>query len=417
MRMLTLVGALVLWLSGCGKGSSTQVPPQASRTSPALNSDTPTQAPPIFLTRATISRNELRQQLGNAFGDQARLFRQALSNLSAGLENSCSTLQIYDQRQTQESWAEAMLIWQRLEVMQVGPLAEQRGSLRQQIYNWPKKVDTCAVDAQIVDLARRPRSFSLPASPERKGLKALEHLLFAESFKPTCSFQGARPQNWERLSERERRGALCTYEKALVKALIRDADKILERWGPSDAHPFMGDTRDEAEANAQIQGLFNNLFTLDKKVRPLKIEAPAGLSKEFCSRSPDACPELEEFPRSQLSAAAIRANVDGMRSLMLGPLVGRRYAGGFTALLRAEGGGAAADKLEDQIMALSNLAESSDKTLRELIADHYGEACELHNYDSWICRMDKSIRELNEGLRTEMAPVLSLKVPKLGQSQ
>lgn len=402
---------ILLWLQvSCGRDrdrKNDDLPLREGAPEEATPSESAPKVPPL-LTRSTISRDEMLQQLGNAFGDEVRLLRQALYNLSGALANACSTGEIYDQRVAQQQWAAAMLVWQRLELLKVGPLVDKKGMLRREFYNWPEPVATCAIDQHVVDIAQYPRRFALPRNKERRGLGSLEYLLFEEKLQPSCRLPPARAQIWRRLSESQKKGARCAYAQALVSDLIQKTESLLGVWGPSDRHAFMA----SPEANAErLQTLFENIFLLDQPIRSLKLQAPAGLNQQRCRLAPEPCPDQEEFVRSQLSADAIKANVYGFRTLMLGPLVGRRYAGGFTALLRAAGGGEAADKLEDRVIALTQLAEGTDKTLRELIADHYAEPCEVRNYDSWICKMDRDIGEMTQIVAEEMAPLLGLRVP------
>ena len=66
------------------------------------------------------------------------------NHLAAGVELAAA----------QDAWQAAMGVWQRLEVMQIGPAAPASsaiagGNMRDEIYSWPT-VDTCSVDRRLV---------------------------------------------------------------------------------------------------------------------------------------------------------------------------------------------------------------------------------------------------------------------------
>lgn len=410
---MLLAFILLPWMQSCSRGSggksSSPVVPEEG---PGAVGTPASPKAPLLLTRSTISRHELLLQLGNAFGAELQQLRQALYDLSASLAASCQSLDLYEQRAVQERWAKVMLIWERMEFLQFGPLAENRGRLRQEFYNWPEPLQSCAIDRQLLTMAQRLGTFYLPRRADRKGLQALEYLLYDEKLELSCSLPRWQKQIWERLSDTRKRGLRCAYAKAVVSELIQQTERIQLTWGPSDRHAFVAADLDPEAEERQLQQVFKRLFFLEEEARRLKLAAPAGFDPKRCRRAPEPCPEQEEFQRSQLSAEALRANIDGFQTLMLGPLVGRRFAGGFTALLRAEGGGEVADQLEDKVLKLTQLAHGTDKSLRELIADHYGEPCELREYDSWVCRMDRDMQDIVRLIASDMAPVFDWEVPR-----
>jgi predicted lipoprotein len=75
-------------------------------------------------------------------------------------------------QEAQTQWRAAMSIWQQLEVMQFGTIAQQRNDF----YSWPLN-DECKVDVDVVLAQNSDYDISTRTAP-RRGLDALEYLLF-----------------------------------------------------------------------------------------------------------------------------------------------------------------------------------------------------------------------------------------------
>ncbi|MEI8640767.1 imelysin family protein [Pseudoalteromonas sp. Hal099] len=51
--------------------------------------------------------------------------------------------------QAQQAWLDTMAGWQQAEMMQMGPLLDNAGQLRNQIYSWPT-FSRCGIDQDVV---------------------------------------------------------------------------------------------------------------------------------------------------------------------------------------------------------------------------------------------------------------------------
>src|SRR5690606_28612400 len=110
-----------------------------------------------------------------------------------------TTLEAHDKELTSESllaaqaaWKELISLWQRAELMQVGPTAplqyypESGEDLRDEIYSWPFG-NPCRVDQQLVEAGYADLSLLREAGPNSYGLDALEYLLFHVEDSNSCS--------------------------------------------------------------------------------------------------------------------------------------------------------------------------------------------------------------------------------------
>ena len=104
----------------------------------------------------------------------------------------------------QDAWRAAMLEWQAAELMLLGPAAMDDRALRDVIYSWPV-TSTCAVDREVMERHLDPKAYDMSSRlSNRRGLPALEHVLFSTSLEHTCP-AASPPEGWDALAEAERR--------------------------------------------------------------------------------------------------------------------------------------------------------------------------------------------------------------------
>lgn len=129
---------------------------------------------------------------------------------------------------------EAMDVWQRAEVLQVGPagvMGTVAGGedLRDQIYSWPLS-NACRVDQELVRLGYES-DFASQAVNVR-GLDALEYLLFAEGTSNACPINSMinTDGQWAALGEEEIRERRRAYAKAATDLVVTSAEDLSARW-------------------------------------------------------------------------------------------------------------------------------------------------------------------------------------------
>ena len=111
------------------------------------------------------------------------------------------------------AWRNTMNVWQQAELMKVGPLADNDGLLRNKIYSWPV-VSSCSVDFEVVNFRAgevngQPYNIA-NRTPSRRGLAALEYLLFNEQLNHSCT-TSTQPDNWDNQTDEYRKVARCEF--------------------------------------------------------------------------------------------------------------------------------------------------------------------------------------------------------------
>ena len=106
--------------------------------------------------RAEVLGSVARRAVGPSFGEFAAVAAQLRDATAAHASAAASGAADVDatREAAQQAWREAMVAWQVVEVMQLGPAGSSFAAvggedLRDEIYSWPT-VNTCRIDQELV---------------------------------------------------------------------------------------------------------------------------------------------------------------------------------------------------------------------------------------------------------------------------
>lgn len=302
------------------------------------------------------------------------------------------------------AYADAMLAWQRLEVMQLGPAAGSEGVggafLRDEVYSWPS-VNPCRIDQALVAESYAAGDFFEAQLVNAYGFDALEYLLFHEGTDNACAPQIDINANgsWAALDEaalRARRGA---YAAVVAAGIAAHARTLAEAWAPGGtwnaalSEPSGGPYGDVQTA---VDEVLRAMFYVDKVLKDAKLARPAGIRD--CSA--EVCLDAVELPRAALSTAAVVANLEGFRLLYHGGADPQTHAG-FDDMLREAGEDALADEISADVEAAIVAVQALPPTFTEaLTAD-----------PSALDAAHAAVVELTDDLKGDFPTVLRLNVP------
>ncbi len=229
--------------------------------------------------------------------------------------------------QAQQAWRDSMTSWQKLEVMQVGPLASNDNFLRNQIYSWPV-ASQCAVDQDVGHYEKGDISGTqydiTKRTSTRKGLDALEYLLFAPSLDHSCASDNFAPANWNQRADIERKIARCEFAVAVADDIKNSAQSLEDQWlidakftteSGSYVNILKSLTADNGNGefeniDSAINHITDALFYIDKITKDAKIGAPVGLQTNSCGTA--TCVKDAESTLSNHSLQNLKANLEGM---------------------------------------------------------------------------------------------------------
>lgn len=241
----------------------------------------------------------------------------------------------------QQAWREAMTGWQRAEVMQFGPTADQNKpggrDLRHHIYSWPA-VSSCRIDQVLVGARWEEPGFFDGQLVNVYGLDALEYLLFHRAAGNTCSSSTDINSSgaWAALGEAEIARRRASYARAVAERLVADAQRLVAAWSP-EGENFVGQlTGGEGSvyrtSREALDAVFGALFYLDITVKDSKLALPTGLGAGCGS---NVCPDDAESRWSRHAKENLAANLRAGQALFFGNEPGEEPRPGFDDLLNA----------------------------------------------------------------------------------
>ncbi len=297
---------------------------------------------------------------------------------------------------TRDNWKRAMKAWQRVELMQFGPTGSSTTpggmDLRDQVYSWPL-ISRCSIEDVLVSKRYETGVGSLLVN--RRGLGALEYLLFHEGDDVICSTAG-----WVALTPTERTAQKQAYGAAVSADLKVHADALVTAWEGG----FVETLRTAGPGNttymstgAAMNQVSNGLFYIERVVKDAKLAPPIGLRD--CAVPP--CLDLLESQYASHNIENLRANLAGLRQLLEGCEPG--YTGiGFDDLLLGARASSLVDRLHERVLAAeAALGAIEEPDLKEALMTD--PASVRAYYDA--------LKGITDLLKSEFVTVLDIDLP------
>jgi predicted lipoprotein len=292
----------------------------------------------------------------------------------------------------QEAWRGALSAWQRVEVLQLGPLGSSLTAvggqdLRDQVYAWPT-VSPCAVDQETVAADWRDADFFETNLVTVTGYAALETLLFAESGVNACPSQVNinADGSWDELGVEGVQQQRADYALVLVGGVRDTLGRARVAWEGGFADAFAAGDEPYSSVEEALNASFDALFYLETSSKDAKLGEPLGLRD--CGA--DTCPV--ESPAARASHLWLAENLVGGRRLFVGG-----EGQGFDDLLVT----LEQQALADDILAAFDAADAAALALTAPVDEDREAALALH----------AALDALADLLREDLATVLVLQVP------
>lgn len=248
--------------------------------------------------------------------------------LEAAVAAYALSLDVMDRDAARLAYRDAMNVWQRAEVMQVGPALPVGNAggegYRDEIYSWDL-TSYCRIDQETVSGDYADVDVFAMEVVNARGLDALEYLLFNESDVSLCgpAIDIISSGAWDMLVmsgtvEQSR----ADYSHTLATLVRREAEALRDAWEPSGGDygaefstAGMGGVVYRTSVDA-LNAVSDAFFYVDTRTKDEKVATPAGIQ---CDLEPCVVdPGLVEMPYSNHSLAAVRANLEGFQELFLG---------------------------------------------------------------------------------------------------
>lgn len=312
-----------------------------------------------------------------------------------------------------DQWRTAMAALQQVEVMQVGPMAANDGARRDNLYSWPV-TNSCGVDQDVIfaEDGQLPdgSDYDITArTPDRRGMDALEYILFTDTLDHTCSSAVTVTQDWNSRPDDERIAARANYIAIAADDIASQAGELVALWNGSSGDflaeltdPGSGDSRFDDPQDA-VNAVSDALFYVEKQTKDVKLAQPLGLMENSCSGDP--CPQDVESPYSRNSRQNIQNNLLAFQRLFLGGGTGPNEGGlGFDDYLEAVGeenvASVMATDVADAIESVSDNRFSSN-SLHDALDNDLSSVEGAHD----------ATKKVTDRLKNEFISVLGLSIP------
>lgn len=221
--------------------------------------------------------------------------------------------------QAQQDWRAMMTTWQMAELMQIGPLTENSAELRNRIYSWPN-VSACSVDQEVIRSREADYNIALRTN-SRRGLDALEYLLFNDDLNHQCAIAGTEPEGWVTLSDDDKRLYRCEFAEQVASDIAASSELLISRWEGDDGYgerlKNAGMPGSEyANTYEAVNEVTDALFYITEYTKDAKIATPLGLFANDCGAEP--CAQNVESKYADHSAENIEANLTGLLYVLQG---------------------------------------------------------------------------------------------------
>lgn len=266
--------------------------------------------------------------------------------LTAVLDTYCAAPDTNSRADVENQFHRLMDAWQRIQIIQFGPVHEDKGTARFQF--WPDKRGTGQRQLRNV-LNNQDQSVLEPDALAQKSvalgdLQALEYVLFSapETLSTPNSF-------------------VCRYAQAIARHQTTQATQLVRLWTDNGGYRTQvvnaANGTDAFFDEAEAAGRFlNNLAATIDVVRLQKLDRPMGLTLA------DARPKRTENWRSRRSLRNIQLNMESIRLFLTAD-------DGFGDLLRSIGKETTALQTEATVNEILSDIASFDQPLSDLVED------------------------------------------------
>ena len=381
-------------LPGCFE-SEDNAPPLAAAT-PTENTTTQTETPVELPATEEGGEEELtvedvKLSLLSSFSSRVVAatyaeFVTAVDELASATNQWSTSMSEEDRTAAQLAWTNAIAVWQRAEVFQVGPAAASGESndsgqdLRDLIYSWPL-VNGCRIDQETLEGAYADQAAFKDENVNVQGLDTLERLLFNTSPDNDCSVKSSINKNgdWDALTADEVNQKRAEYAAALSEILQDRATELETAWDTFSAHLVApgGENPHFPTTQDALNAVSDSLFYFDKITKDAKLGIPLGLSN--CEE--ELCPNAVESQYAAASTLHLRENLVGMKMVLFGgseAVEAGQY--GWVDLLASLGGSDLANDMLDGLdAALLALDALEGTTLKDGLSTHFEEVSTVYN--------------------------------------
>lgn len=338
----------------------------------------------------------LRSVVDNAVKPAVNNLQGLVQTLNTTTQAYCSDMSGVNKTAAQDAWKAAMSEWQKLEVMQFGPVGEQRFNF----YTWNRN-DSCKVDEEVVNSTANGYQLTNNVEPVRFSLDALDYLLFTGSSNISCPEvnKTAALRTWDAQGEATRLAERCDYTQLVTAHMVANVAALKTAVDNYDIG---------ASANLQTaaDSISDALFYIDKQTKDAKLTEvfPASSAGSYTLSA------LEFDARNPYGKEAIQANLEGALAVM---------DNGMDDYLVAAGQSALATGMKQKLQTAIDATAAINGDIRSILTGADAATCINAASDASelekVCSLDNKIKDFTDDLKGQFVMTLGFSVPNNAQ--
>jgi predicted lipoprotein len=401
--LLSIAVGTAILVSACGESTSSKNGPNFGETSTStLNPDNNFNQQALLENIIDNIMTPVFEQFSTVTATQIPAIAEYCQmEKDAALGNATSEQVTVARDNAKQAWRNAINVWQQAEVMKVGPLADNNGLLRDKIYSWPV-VNSCSVDFEVVNFRAgvvngQPYNIA-NRTPSRRGLAAIEYLLFNEQLNHSCT-TSTQPDNWDNQTDEYRKIARCEFAIEAAQDVNNSAQELMIAWSGSDgfANTLKAAGTEGNQFSTELEAInriSDGLFYIDTFTKDGKLATPLGLLANNCGSQ--VCPEIVESVYSHNSIVNIENNLLAFQKLLTGDV-----GIGFTHYLIDVGAQDTANTISTDVQLAIDGVQNYQNTLAETLVNNEAQVIQTH----------ADVKAVTDKLKVDFITSLSLELP------
>ena len=335
------------------------------------------------------------------------------------LAKYCSAISSVDETKAfnaaETGWKGVVKAVQRAEMHSIGPATDNGKALQYRLNSYMAgPISTCGIDSiaagDNVDVADR--------SPNSRGIRALDYLLFNGDLTHTCAPQVSVTADWNELPESDRKIARCNAAVAIAGDISDAAEKIHSAWSATGGN-YRATYLDPSNTFQSLQATTDSLFYLEKGTKDAKLGKPLGIIAACTNRT---CPDSVEAPYSGMSLQNVITNIE-----IFTEMFSSNAETGFDAHLESEGWPEVSQAFKTNLAEAKKLAESIGSSVASQVASIQTESDETECTNAFsnpdtvseslpMCTLYGLVKRVVDSLKIDFVTIVNVDIPGGSQS-
>jgi predicted lipoprotein len=366
------------------------------------------------------ARREVLAHLGDSvILPTYRQFEEAAASLEEATGAYAGSLSTEDRDAAREAWRSATEVWQRAELMQVGPagvMPSESGmtgvlggeGIRDRIYSWPL-VNPCRIDQVTVDQGYEGPESLAGELVNVRGLDAMEYLLFKGDTENSCppNLPINAEGKWSDLGTEGVKDRRAQYAHNAAQLVHQAAEELVSAWAAEEGN-FLAELSSAGDgsntydtAQEGLNQVSNAMFYVEKETKEKKLGVPSGVNPD-CSES--TCPAKLESQFARRSKQHVVQNLRGFQMLLLGGMP-EDNGPGFDDLLMDMGAGELSTNMADATSSAIDSVQGIEGTLAETLESDRSRVVSAHG----------AVKDITDLLKSQFLGVLDLQPPPVAE--